>query len=151
MSDRSTSFARAAAGYDDEFRRRLADAITTAIAETSLVTDANVMAIRTGETRDALIDCLITVMSMSPHYDVPSHLREFAEYLAKKIRRDVARYRADPRPRPNASLAFARRGEHERAPDCARLRPARSCSAAAQLAGGSRRQASLLMWRRPPR
>jgi hypothetical protein len=111
MSDRRTSFARAAAGYDDEFRKRLADAIAIAIAETSLVTDANVIAIRTGETADALIDCLITVLSLSPHYDVPSHLREFAEYLAKKIRRDVARYRANPPPEAERIFGF-RNGGH---------------------------------------
>jgi hypothetical protein len=110
MSDRRTSFARAAAGYDDEFRKRLADALFTAIAETSLVTDANVMAIRTGETRDALVDCLITVMAMSPHYDVPSHLREFAEHLAKKIRRDVTRLRADPPPEAERIFGFRNGG-----------------------------------------
>src|SRR5262249_23721268 len=63
MSDRRTSYTGAAAGYDDEFRKRLADAIFTAIAETSLVTDSG--------TRDALVDCLITVMSLTPLYDTP--------------------------------------------------------------------------------
>jgi hypothetical protein len=69
--------------------------------------------LRTGETRDALVDCLITVMSLTPHYDTPSHLREFAEALAKKIRRDVARLRADP-PR-EAETLFGFRSEGNRA------------------------------------
>jgi hypothetical protein len=96
MNHHRTNYARATAGYDDDFRRGLTDAICKAIAEASLVTDANVLCLRTGEVRDALVDCLITVMSLTPHYDVPSHLREFAEGLTKKIRRDVARLRADP-------------------------------------------------------
>jgi hypothetical protein len=32
---------------------------------------------------------------MSPHFDRPSHLREFAEGLAKRVRRDVAKARAE--------------------------------------------------------
>ena len=96
MNHHRTDYARAARGYDDEFRKLLTDAICKAIAEASLITDANLLVLRTGETRDALVDVLITVMSLTPHYDVPSHLREFAEDLANKIRRDVARLRADP-------------------------------------------------------
>lgn len=96
MNRHRTDYARAAAGYDDEFRKSLTDAICKAIAEVSLISDANLLVLRTGETRDALVDCLISVMSLTPFYDTPSHLREFAEGLAKKIRRDVARYRADP-------------------------------------------------------
>jgi hypothetical protein len=110
MSDHRTSYARAAAGYDADFRKRLADAICTAIAETSLCTDAKVLCLRTGETRDALVDCLITVMALSPHYDVPSHLREFAEQLARKIRREVARQRADPPPEAERILGFRNGG-----------------------------------------
>jgi hypothetical protein len=91
-----TTYERAAAGYDPAFRKTLADAILVAIGEASVVTDANLMVLRTGETRDALVDVLITIMGMTPFYDVPSHLREFAEHLAKKIRRDVARLRAEP-------------------------------------------------------
>jgi hypothetical protein len=111
MSDTvQTNYARAASGYDADFRKRLADAIFTAVAEASLVTDANVMVFRTGETGDALIDCLITVMALTPFYDTPSHLREFAEDLAKKIRRDVARLRADPPPEAERILGFRNGG-----------------------------------------
>ena len=105
-----TSYAPAAAGYDDDFRKHLGDAIFTAIAEVSFVTDANLLVLRTGETRDALVDVLIATMSLTPHYDVPSHLREFAEDLAKKIRRDVARYRANPCPEAERMFGFRNGG-----------------------------------------
>jgi hypothetical protein len=91
-----TNYERAYAGYDDDFRKRLVDAIIRAVAEASILSDTAVMCLRTAETRDALVTCLITIMAMAPHYDVPSHLREDAERLAKKIRRDVARLRAAP-------------------------------------------------------
>jgi hypothetical protein len=32
---------------------------------------------------------------MSPHFDVPSQTREFAETLAKRFRRDVGKARAE--------------------------------------------------------
>ena len=73
-----TTYARATASYDDDFRR-LIEEIITAIAQASLVTDANVMA-RTGE----MIEALATA-SLTPHFGTPSHLREFAEELAKRI------------------------------------------------------------------
>jgi hypothetical protein len=50
-------------------------------------------------------------MSMTPHYDVPSHLLEFAEHLAKKIRRDVAHHRANPPPEAERIFGF-RDGGH---------------------------------------
>lgn len=49
-----TSFERARAGYDLEFRKHLADEIINAIANASMLSDANVMALRTSETLDAL-------------------------------------------------------------------------------------------------
>jgi hypothetical protein len=112
MSDerRRTTYSRAAAGYDGDFHKYLSGEIFDAIARASLVTDAHVMVFRTGETRDALIDCLITVMALTPHYDVPSHVREFAERLAKKIRRDVAKLRADPPEEAERIFGFRREG-----------------------------------------
>jgi len=76
-----TSWARAVAGYDDDFRRHL-----DAIAKTSLVTDANVMAIRTGETLEALISCLIATAALTP---------QFADNTAKRIRLEVDKARAE--------------------------------------------------------
>jgi hypothetical protein len=90
-----TTYARATASYDDDFRRRLIEEIITAIAKASLVTDANVMAIRTGEMIEALTSCLIATAALTPHFDTPRHLREFAAELAKRIRREVAKARAE--------------------------------------------------------
>ena len=61
-----TDYATAARGYDDDFRDTLIAAITTTIAEASICTDANVMALRIGEQTDALVICLISTMAMSP-------------------------------------------------------------------------------------
>ena len=96
MTDIHTDYATAAREYDPAFKDALIKEISTAIAKASLVTDAPIMAIRTGETIEALIVCLIAVASMSPHFDTPSHLREFADTLAKRFRRSVAQQRANP-------------------------------------------------------
>src|SRR5262249_61591403 len=92
-----TSYEQATREYDREFERELITAIVDAIANASMVTDPDIriMALRTGETCEALITCLISFAAMSPHFDVPSHLREFAETLAKRIRRDVGKARAE--------------------------------------------------------
>ena len=89
-----TTYARATALYDDDFRRRLIEEIITAIAKASLVTDVNVMA-RTGEMIEALTSCLIATASLTPHFGRPSHLREFAGELAKRVRREVAKAQAE--------------------------------------------------------
>jgi hypothetical protein len=92
-----TTYAHAVREYDPEFQRHLVAEIVNAIAEASIVTDPNlrVMALRVGETLEALTTVLVSFAAMSPHFDVPSHLREFAEALAKRIRRDVAKARAE--------------------------------------------------------
>jgi hypothetical protein len=90
-----TSFQRACAAYDPAFERALADEITLAIARASLVTDQNVMAIRTSETIAALATCLAMTLSLVPDADVPSRLREMVDQLAKRIRRDAAKAKAE--------------------------------------------------------
>jgi hypothetical protein len=90
-----TTYATAARGYDEKFRDDLAKPIITCIANTSVVSDANVVALRIGETMDALVLVLGSTMALSPQFDSPSRLREAAIELSKKIRRDVAWARAD--------------------------------------------------------
>jgi len=92
-----TTFERASREYDEEFKRALVAEITSAICKASMVTDSDlrVIALRVGETCEALTTLLISFAAMSPHFDVPSHLREFAENTAKRIRRDVAKARAE--------------------------------------------------------
>ena len=50
-----TTIRRAVEGYDEEFRDVLLEKIMIAIGKVSIATDAPVMAIRTGETVDALV------------------------------------------------------------------------------------------------
>lgn len=92
-----TSYERAIREYDREFERALVTEIVNAIARASMVPDPDlrVMAIRTGETLEALITVLVSFAAMSPHFDVPSHLRQFSESLAKRVRREVAKARAE--------------------------------------------------------
>jgi len=90
-----TTYGRAVAGYDEKFRQHLVGEIFSAIARASIVTDTNVMAIRTGQTIEALTSCLIATASLTPHFDTPSHLREFAESVARRIRREVSKARAE--------------------------------------------------------
>jgi hypothetical protein len=89
-----TTLERAYAGYDSEFERMLAGEIIAAIALASLVTDRKVIAIRTGETIGALATCLSTMLMLVPGTDIPSKLREMVDKLAKRIRRDAAKGRA---------------------------------------------------------
>jgi hypothetical protein len=97
MSDTvQTDYARAAAGFDEQFRDALMAEIIGTVAECSVLTDAPLLAIRTGETADALVRCLIAVLAMSPQMDNPRELREHATLIAKRIRREVAKARANP-------------------------------------------------------
>src|SRR5215831_9573421 len=92
-----TSYARATREYDQTFERALVAEIVNAIARASMVTDPDlrIMALRVGETVEALTLCLISFAAMSSHFDVPPHVREFAETLAKRFRREVSKARAE--------------------------------------------------------
>jgi hypothetical protein len=96
MNEHRTSHARATTAYDPEFEQTLADAITKTIAKTSLVTDANVLVLRTGETATALVKVLEIVMGLSPMMDTPSEVRKFAEHTAKRLRKNISKLRANP-------------------------------------------------------
>jgi hypothetical protein len=92
--ERRTTFEQACAGYDAAFERALVDEIANAIGLASMVTDANVLALRTGETISALATCMAATLALCEGMDVPSHLREAVDRIAKRIRRDAARARA---------------------------------------------------------
>jgi hypothetical protein len=106
MTAPRTSYERAVRGFDSEFKDALVAEITAAIGLASIVKDAPVMAIRTGETIEALIECLIATASLSPHFDTPSHLREFTDELAKRFRRSVAPRARQPGSRGRTVLRF---------------------------------------------
>jgi hypothetical protein len=105
-----TSYARAVRGFDPQFRDALVREITTAIATASLLEDAKICAIRTGETLDALTHCLIATATLCPAFDSPSKLRKFSESLAKRICRTVAQMRADPTFEAKHFFGFRREG-----------------------------------------
>ena len=93
-----TTYERAVREYDETFKRALITEIVNAIAKASICTDdtaPRIIALRVGETLEALISCMISFAAMSPHFDTPSHLHEFAETTAKRICREVARARAE--------------------------------------------------------
>lgn len=91
MSAHRTSYGRAAVGYDDDFERQLVEVITNAIAKASLVSDANAMVIRTGETAAALTTVLAAVLAMSPAVmRSPTAIRHTIDDLHKRLRRRVA-------------------------------------------------------------
>jgi hypothetical protein len=94
-ANQRTTFERAFEGYDPDFEQALVTGIMEVVAATSIVTDANVVAVRTGETAAALVTCLGLILALCPDHDIPSRLRQRIEQIAKKLRRDVARARAE--------------------------------------------------------
>jgi hypothetical protein len=102
-----TTFARAISGYDETFQQALAGAIVAATAKTSRFTDIPGIALRVGETAEALVMVLEATLACSPHFDDQGALRRFAEKTGRRIRRNVARLRADPN--YAASVVGARR------------------------------------------
>ena len=88
---RRASYARAALEYDEEHERALLQAITQAIFETSIVSDCNVCAIRTGEAAEALLTVLASVLAMSPSASrSPTAIRKTIDELGKRLRRKVS-------------------------------------------------------------
>lgn len=94
--DPRTDYATATRGYDAAFEHALAAAITTAIAEASRVTDAPVMALRTGETVAALTTTLAGMLALTPAARSPTALRHAVDEIAKRLRRLAAAAAADP-------------------------------------------------------
>jgi hypothetical protein len=95
MSDRTT-YARAIAGYDEAHERELVEAITAAIAEASKITDANVIALRTGEISSALLTCLAGILAVSPSVTrSPTAMRKLIDELGKRLRLRVNRGQQD--------------------------------------------------------
>jgi hypothetical protein len=94
MTSPRPTLARAYEGYDQQFREHLAAKIIECIAAESVVSDQHTMAIRTAETAEALGDVLAMIITLDPEMSTPSKLRENCEALAKKLRHDVGRARA---------------------------------------------------------
>jgi hypothetical protein len=92
-----TADAPAGRAYDERFKRTLIREILDAIAKTSVLPGSNTVMLRAGETVEALLSTLIAMAAMSPAFDAPETLNQFAETTAKRIRREVAKARAQGR------------------------------------------------------
>jgi hypothetical protein len=92
-----TSYERATAGWDDAHERALCNAIMEAVARASMVTDANIAVLRTGELVSALTTVLATAIALSPSATrSPTAIRKTVDELGKRLRRRLADAEADP-------------------------------------------------------
>ena len=92
-----TTYAKAVLEYDEEHERALLDAITQAIFETSRVSDANAIVVRTGEATQALLTALACILAMSPSVTrSPAAIRKTVDDLGKRLRRRVAAVEQSP-------------------------------------------------------
>jgi hypothetical protein len=91
-----TTYAQTMRGYDPDFEHALVKKILTTVAQASMVTEANAMAITTGETINALTTALALAIVMSPCATAsPTALRGMTEHIGKRLRRLVTSARDD--------------------------------------------------------
>ena len=101
MTDAQTTYDRTTSAYDKGHERTLMEAITGAIFESSTVSDANAIVIRTGETAEALLTVLAGILAMSP-----SATRRTIDDLGKRLRRQIAAAEASKDLQEFISLTF---------------------------------------------
>jgi hypothetical protein len=106
MSDRRATYADARAVYSDEFEKALTEEIFNAVVETSRCTDANLVALRTSESIEALLKTLALILALTPYARSPTRLREAVEELAKRLRRLTREALDDPTFRDSAARVF---------------------------------------------
>lgn len=93
--------------YDPQFEAALVDEIGIAIAKASLCTDANVLALRTGETITALTTMLASIVAMTPAAtQSPTALRKLVDEIAKRLRTQAAHAAHDPEVRAFRERVF---------------------------------------------
>jgi hypothetical protein len=91
MTDAQTTYDRATSAYDKDHERALMEAITRTIFETSAVSDADAIFIRTAECAQALVIVLDGVLAMSPAATrSPTAIRRTIDDLGKRLRRQIA-------------------------------------------------------------
>ena len=91
MTDAQTTCDRATSAYDKDHERALMEAITRTIFETSAVSDADAIVIRTAECAQALVIVLAGVLAMSPAATrSPTAIRRTIDDLGKRLRRQIA-------------------------------------------------------------
>jgi hypothetical protein len=91
---------RALFGFDDAFERTLAEAILTAIVDTSYIDDESdhlVLALRLGETAQALTTALALVLALSPASSHDTHaIKQTSRSFRRKLSAGVQHARRDP-------------------------------------------------------
>jgi len=90
MTDAETTSDRAISGHDKDHERALMEAITRTIFETSAVSDADAIFIRTAECAQALVIVLDGVLAMSPAATRSTAIRRSIDDLGKRLRRKLA-------------------------------------------------------------
>ena len=91
MTDAQTTYDRATSAYDKDHERALMEAIMRTIFETSAVSDADAIVIRTAECAQALVIVLAGVLAMSPAATrSPTASRRTIHDLGKRLRRQIA-------------------------------------------------------------
>jgi hypothetical protein len=91
MTDAQPTYDRATSAYDKDHERALMEAITRTIFETSAVSDADAIVIRTAECAQALVIVLAGVLAMSPAATPsPTAIRRTIDDLGKRLHRQIA-------------------------------------------------------------
>ena len=91
MTDAQTTYDRAPSAYDKGHERALMEAITRAIFESSTVSDANAIVIRTAETAEALLTVLAGILAISlAATRSPTTIRRTIDDLGKRLRRQIS-------------------------------------------------------------
>ena len=91
MTDAQATFERATLEYDKDHEVALLEAITRAIFESSTVSDANAIVIRTVEAAEALLTVLAGILAMSPAATrSPTAIRKTCDDFGKRLRRQIA-------------------------------------------------------------
>jgi hypothetical protein len=91
---------RAMSGYDEQFERKLVDAITETIADTSMMTIAGgdrVLVLRTGEIANALTTILASTLARSPAATRSrGSIKQVADSVRRKLLARVRQAERDP-------------------------------------------------------
>jgi hypothetical protein len=91
-----TTYAQAAAGFDDKHERELVAAIMMAVINASRVDDVDAIVVRTGELTSALMTVLAAAIALSPTATrSPTALRRTCDDLTRRIRLRVSKAEAD--------------------------------------------------------
>ena len=91
MTDAQTTSDRAISAHDKDHERALMEAITRTIFETSAISDADAIVIRTAKCAQALVIVLADVLAMSPAATrSPTAIRRTFDDLGKRLRRQIA-------------------------------------------------------------